>query len=171
MGTPYLCELRLISWNYAPRGWAFCDGQTLPINQNQAIFSLLGTTYGGNGQTTFVLPNLQGRIPIHFGSGFTQGQIGGETSHTLTVQELPQHNHLISASSAAPPGDAVKPTGNLLTTTDGNLTIYKVNPGTTVAMDPASIANQGGSQPHQNEQPYLVLNWIIALQGIFPSRN
>jgi microcystin-dependent protein len=170
MGTPYLGELKLVSFIFAPKGWTMCNGSTLPINQNQALFSLLGTMYGGNGQTTFLLPNLRGRIPIHFGAGFTQGQAAGEELHTVTLSETPAHTHVISATTVIPP-DATKPNGNLLTTTPGNTTIYKGSPGAFVTMDPATMPALGGSQPHENRQPYLVLNWIIALQGIFPSRT
>ena len=167
MGTPYLCELRLISWNYPPKGWAFCNGQTLPINQNQAIFALLGTTYGGNGQTTFLLPNLQGRVAMHFGNGFTQGQVGGETSHTLTLSEMPAHTHVMSGVNGNQ--NSTQPGGHLLANTAGGVTVYGT--GSPTPMFPGDLTNAGGSQPHNNEQPYLVMNWIIALQGIFPSRN
>jgi len=167
MGTPYLCETRLISWNYAPKGWSFCNGQTLAINQNQASFSLLGTMYGGNGQTTFQLPNLQGRTPIHFGNGFTQGQVGGETTHTLSASEMPQHTHAVSGVNAQ--ANSNNPAGHLLADTGQGITVYGNAAPTTLA--PGTVTNAGGSQPHENEQPYLVMNWIIALQGIFPSRN
>jgi microcystin-dependent protein len=167
MGTPYLCELRLISWNYAPRSWAFCNGQTLAINQNQAIFALLGTTYGGNGQTTFLLPNLQGKVAMHFGNGFAQGQTAGETSHTLTGSEMPAHTHVMSGVNATQ--NSTAPAGHLLANTAGGVTVYGTSGPT--PMFSGNVTNAGGSQPHQNEQPYLVMNWIIALQGIFPSRN
>lgn len=164
MGTPYLGEVRIFSFNYAPKGWAFCNGQTLPINQNQALFSLLGTTYGGNGQTTFQLPNLQGSMPMHFGNGFTQGQVGGETAHTLIASEMPAHTHQAVGSSA--PANLGVPTNNLWATGNG---AYNSTPNT--AMNPASVSNAGGSQPHDNMPPYMVLIICIALQGIFPSRN
>lgn len=166
MGTPYLGELRLIAWNYAPKGWTFANGQTVPINQNQALFALFGTMYGGNGQTTFQLPNLQGRVPIHFGSGFTQGQAGGESSHTLTVPEMPAHTHLMNAVNG--PANTTSLSGTMLAQ-GGSNNIY--HPGSGTPMLPANVSNTGGSQPHNNLQPYLVLNWIVALQGIFPSRN
>jgi microcystin-dependent protein len=173
MGSPYLTELRLVSFNFAPRGWAMCNGQLLPINQNQAIFSLVGTTYGGNGQTTFGLPDLRSRIPLHFGVGHTQGERGGEENHTLNISEVPAHTHQMVATSNQ--ADATKPTGHLLgatvsPNTGPTLTIYG-GASNLVAMSPQIIQNAGGSQPHTNQQPYLVLNWIIALSGIFPSRN
>ncbi|HEX8212011.1 MAG TPA: tail fiber protein [Longimicrobium sp.] len=166
MAEPFLSEIRVMSFNFAPKGWAMCNGQLLPINQNQALFSLLGTTYGGNGQTTFALPNLQGKTPIHTGSGFTLGQTGGEQSHTLSIAELPTHVHVANALSvtAATP----VPTGNMLATSSGE--IYS-DAAALVAMAPGTIGNVGGSQSHLNMQPYLALNFCIALQGIFPSPN
>jgi microcystin-dependent protein len=165
MSTPFLGEIRIVAFNFAPRGWAFCNGQLLPINQNQALFSLLGTTYGGNGQTTFALPDLRGRVPFHVGNGFTQGQQGGEENHTLAIGELPAHTHPATGSSAS--ANAVAPSGNLW----GSLSSggYAQAPDTT--LNPASIAGVGGGQPHNNMAPYLVLNFAIALQGIFPSRS
>jgi len=168
MSSPFLSELRLISFNFAPKGWVFANGQTLPINQNQALFSLLGTTYGGNGQTNFVLPNLQGRVPIHMGAGFTLGQRGGETNHTVTSQEMPQHIHFWNAIAATE--TASSPAGNFLANTQGALAVY-APPSNLTPMSPSDVSNVGGSQPHNNMSPYLVMNWIIALQGIFPSQN
>jgi microcystin-dependent protein len=166
VSTPFLGEIKMISWNFPPKGWAFCNGQFLPINQNQALFSLLGTMYGGNGQTTFALPDFRGRSPFHVGQGFIQGQVGGEPSHTITNSEMPAHNHMVGCNSVA--GDSVPPTGKIWAQTSqnpyGGLTNLQ-------AMDPSTISNVGGSQPHNNLQPYLVINFIIALQGIFPSRN
>jgi microcystin-dependent protein len=167
MGTPYLCELRLVSFGFPPKGWALANGQTLPINQNQAIFSLLGTTYGGNGQTNFLLPNLQGRVAMHFGGGFNQGQVGGEINHTITLNEMPAHPHVMNAVNGA--ANDNKPAGHLFGGTTGNATIYGT--AAPIPMLSADVSNAGGSQPHENEQPYLVMNWIIALVGIFPSRN
>jgi microcystin-dependent protein len=164
MGTPFMAEVKIISWNFAPQGWAFCNGQLLPINQNQALFSILGTTYGGNGQTNFALPDLRGRIPIHTGSGHTLGERGGQAAHTLTASEMTQHIHF--AQGTATNGDTVLPTGAVL---GGGAGLYGANPNTSLI--PATISNTGGSQPHENRQPFLVLNFIIALQGIFPSRN
>jgi microcystin-dependent protein len=165
MAEPFLSEIRLFSFAFAPKGWALCNGQFLPINQNQALFSLLGTTYGGDGRVNFALPDLRGRAPIHVGSGHTLGERGGEQAHTLTVAELPTHTHIANAAS----NDATQdlPTGNLLATAANQ---YAPPPGTT-SLHPQTIGNVGGSQPHQNMQPYLILSFCIALQGIFPSPN
>jgi microcystin-dependent protein len=163
MSTPFLGELKLASFNFAPKGWAQCNGQLLPINQNQALFALLGTTYGGNGQTTFALPDMRGRVPIHRGSGFTQGQAIGEESHTVTLSEMPAHNHSVSASSQN--GNQADP--KILAAASD---VYAA-PSNLTSIAPGTITNVGGSQPHENRQPYLVLTWCIALQGIFPSRN
>jgi microcystin-dependent protein len=165
MGTPYLAEMRIVSFNFAPKGWALCNGQLLPINQNQALFSLLGTTYGGDGRTTFGLPNLQGRTPIHFGNGHTLGQLGGESNHTLIVSEMPAHAHAASGSSNA--STSATPGGNDW----GSAALASYNSSQNSAMSGNAIANAGGSQPHTNTQPYLVLYIVIALQGIFPSQN
>jgi microcystin-dependent protein len=167
MSTPFLGELKIISWNFAPKGWALCNGQFLPINQNQALFSILGTTYGGNGQTTFALPDLRGRVPIHQGQSWTLGQAAGEEFHTLTMSEMTQHTHVLTGTTAT--GDLPTPNGNLLADSPNQLYSNTLTNLTTLI--PASVTNTGGSQPHENRQPYLVLNIIIALQGIFPSRN
>ena len=164
MGTPYLGEIRIFSFNFPPKGWAFCNGQLLPINQNQALFSILGTTYGGNGQTNFALPNLQGRVPVHAGNGIVLGQSSGESTHTLITTEMPAHSHTPAGSST--PANLGVPTGNLWVT--GNAAY---NPTANTSMNPASILNIGGGQPHENMSPYLTLNICIALQGIFPSQN
>jgi microcystin-dependent protein len=168
MGTPFMSEMRIMSFNFAPKGWAQCNGQFLPINQNQALFSLLGTMYGGNGQTTFALPDLRGKAPIHIGSGFTQGQAGGQEAHTLTISELPTHFHPLMANLQPNPADVALPSPNLL----GSLTtpIYRA-PSSLTTLLPATVSNVGGSQPHPNMQPYLVLNICMALQGAFPSQN
>ena len=166
MSDPFLAEIKIMSFPFAPRGWALCNGQLLPINQNQALFSLLGTTYGGNGQTNFALPNLQGRVPLHVGNGHGLGDNGGESSHTLNVSELPGHGHSLAASSAATNGMAT-PNGNYL---GGGNNAYHTAQNLT-ALNAATVSTMGGSQPHENMAPYLVLNFCIALQGIFPSRN
>jgi len=165
MGTPYLGEIRVVSFNYPPKGWAFCDGQTLAITQNQALFALLGTTYGGDGIRTFALPNLQGRVPIHLGNGFVQGQIGGETAVTILQSTMPAHAHQARGVSTA--ANALSPSGNTWAASVDNP--YS-NIGA-VAMNAASVSQVVGGEPHDNLQPYLVLNYVIALQGIFPSRN
>ena len=166
MGTPYLGELKIISWNFAPKGWAFCNGQLLPINQNQALFSLLGTTYGGNGQTTFALPDLRGRTPLHVGQGLILGQRGGEEFHTITQSEMPQHLHRANGTGNAATLDS--PANNVLAQL--NVNAYGAA-NSLVAMNSGIVTNTGGSQPHENRQPYAVLNVIIALIGVFPSRN
>jgi microcystin-dependent protein len=166
MGEPFLSEIRIVSFNFPPRGWAFCNGQLLPINQNQALFSLLGTTYGGDGRVNFALPNMQGRAPIHRGNGHTLGENGGQIAHTLSSQEMPAHTHLASAGLVE--GDSPVPTSNLLATSANPIYATASN---LVALNAASVTAVGGSQPHSNMQPYLVLNFIIALQGIFPSQN
>jgi microcystin-dependent protein len=165
MSTPYLSEIRIFSFTFAPKGWALCNGQLLPINQNQALFSLLGTTYGGNGMQNFALPNLQGRTPVHMGNGFTLGQQAGEQNHTLQTTELPTHNHTWGATNTA--ANAPNPTSNLL----GGAAEYNSSATNLVPMYPSVLAPVGGSQPHQNMQPFLTLNFCIALQGIFPSQN
>jgi len=165
MSEPFLAEIRIFAFNYAPRGWAQCNGQLLPINQNQALFSLLGTTFGGNGQTTFALPDLRGRAPVHAGADVTLGMSAGEESHTLVLSEMPAHTHLPMGDSAA--ASVTTPGGN--TWASQNANPYASSPN--VLMNPTTVSNVGGSQPHANIQPYLVLNSCIALMGIFPSRN
>jgi microcystin-dependent protein len=171
MAEPFLSEIRIMSFGFAPHGWATCDGQLLPINQNQALFSLLGTTYGGDGRVNFGLPNLQGRVPIHFGSGHTLGERGGEQGHTLSISEIPTHVHTASATSVK--GAVTTPGGNLLAATKNQLYFSPsmMQAPATAAMSPAALANVGGTQAHLNMQPFLVLNFSIALQGIFPSPN
>ncbi|MCA1635794.1 MAG: tail fiber protein [Acidobacteria bacterium] len=165
MSTPFLSEIKIVSFNFPPKGWALCNGQLLPINQNQALFALLGTTYGGNGQTNFALPNLRGQVPIHVGQGHTLGETAGSTSVTLSLQQMPAHSHGLQATTAA--SSQPVPTNGILASAN-NLYQAAAN---FIAMAPASVTNTGGSQPHNNMMPYLVLNFIIALQGIFPSRN
>ena len=170
MSEPYVAEIRLVAFNFAPRGWAFCDGQLLPIDQNQALFSLLGTTYGGNGQQTFALPDLRGRIPFHqgnlLGKAYLLGQRAGEETHTLTVSEMPAHIHTAVATSDTPA--ATSPAGGYWG--NAGISTYSSNTPTTT-MDPNTVSSVGGSQPHPNLSPYLVLNFVISLQGTFPSRN
>jgi microcystin-dependent protein len=167
MAEPFLAEIRVVSFNFPPKGWALCNGQLLPINQNQALFSLLGTTYGGDGRTTFALPNLQGRVPIQTGGGFALGQSGGEAGHVLTVAEIPAHSHSVAAASGA--GTAQSPQGNFWASI-GMFDAYSdATPDST--LNPGAIATTGANQPHDNMPPFLVLNFVIALQGIFPSRN
>jgi microcystin-dependent protein len=165
MAEPFLSEIRIMSFGFAPKGWALCNGQELPINQNQALFSLLTTTYGGNGSTTFALPNLQGRTPIHVGGGHTLGERGGEQAHTLSIAELPMHIHFAQASST----NANQPvsTGALLASAANLYT----TPNALTALTPQTVTSIGGSQAHLNMQPFLTLSFCIALQGIFPSVN
>ena len=166
MAEPFLSEIRIVSFNFAPKGWAQCNGQLLPINQNQALFSLLGTTFGGDGRVNFALPDFRGRIPIHVGGGWLLGQKAGEEFHTVTQSEMPAHTHFLQANKLA--ADVSTISGNLFGQASGG--IYG-NPANPTSILPTSITNVGGSQAHENRQPFLVLNFIIALQGIFPSPN
>lgn len=165
MAEPFLSEIRIMSFGFPPKGWAQCNGQLLPINQNQALFSLLGTTYGGDGRVNFALPDLRARAPIHVGSSHTLGERGGEQAHTLSISELPTHTHTLNAS-AATTGVVDQPGGNLPARASVNAYGSATQLG---AMDSRSVSNTGGSQAHNNMQPYLTLNFCIALQGIFPS--
>src|SRR5689334_18053788 len=170
MAEPFLSEIRMMSFGFPPKGWALCDGQLLPINQNQALFSLLGTTYGGDGRVNFALPNLQGRAPIHMGSGHTLGEKGGEQGHTLSIGEIPTHTHSASGINVA--AGTSDPTNALLAQSPQALGAVYLSPPTGLgAMHAASLQNVGGSQAHLNMQPFLVLNFCIALQGIFPSQT
>ena len=169
MSEPFLAEIRMVGFNFAPRGWAFCDGQILPINQNQSLYSLLGTTYGGDGRTSFALPDLRGRVPIHVGSSdgvhHSIEKKSGEETHTLAANEMPQHTHNIQASASA--ATSSDPTGTVLAQ---STQIYG-SPANMVAMISGTMTNTGGGQAHENMQPYLAVNFCIALQGLFPSRN
>jgi len=166
MAEPFLAEIRLMSFTFAPKGWALCNGQLLPINQNQALFSLLGTTFGGDGRVNFALPDLRGRTPIHVGSGHTLGERGGEQAHTLSIAETPTHTHVSSASSN--PASTNTPTNALVLAASTASQLY-AGASNLAAMAPNSLANVGGSQAHQNMQPFLTISFCIALQGIFPS--
>jgi microcystin-dependent protein len=167
MAEPFLSEIRMFSFVFAPKGWALCNGQLLPINQNQALFSLLGTTYGGDGRVNFALPDLRSRVPIHVGSGHTLGERGGEQAHTVSIAEMPAHFHLVNASSAD--GSLATPVNNYWGSNSERP--YSSDPTNLVAMSPTGIANTGGSQAHLNIMPSLTLSFCIALQGIFPSPN
>jgi microcystin-dependent protein len=170
MSEPFLSEIRVFSFGFPPKGWALCNGQLMPINQNQALFALLGTTYGGNGQTTFALPDLQSRIPMHFGNGHVLGERGGEQAHTLIVSEIPGHTHSVACSDVA--GTLPGATKNVWAPDNNGNAPYSSPSNTTVAnMAQNAIGNTGGSQAHNNLAPFLVLNFCIALTGIFPSRS
>ncbi len=164
---PFLGEIRMVSFNYAPRGWALCNGQLLPINQNQALFSLLGTTFGGDGRVNFALPDLRGRVPIHAGGGHTLGERAGEEAHTLSIAEVPTHQHVLNASTSD--ANSPSPTGNVFAKSGGNQ--FYGPASNLVSLIPGTVANIGGSQAHLNMQPFLTINFCIALTGIFPSQN
>jgi len=166
MAEPFLSEVRIMSFVFAPKGWALCNGQLLPINQNQALFSLLGTTFGGDGRVNFALPDLRGRIPIHVGSGHTLGEKGGEQAHTLSIAEIPTHTHVANGTTNA--ADTNTPTN---TTLLGIVNDAYGDPANLQAMAASEITTVGGSQAHLNMQPFLTLSFCIALQGIFPSPN
>jgi microcystin-dependent protein len=172
MSEPFIAEIRVLPYNFPPRGWAFCDGQLLPIAQNTALFSLLGTTYGGNGQTTFALPNLRGRMAMGSGSGpgltpRALGEVVGQESVTLLSTEMPSHSHSLMGGAS---GLTASPANAAMAPPVTGASAYRI-PGPTVAMAGDSIGPSGGGQPHENRQPYLGLNFCIALQGIYPSRN
>ena len=167
MAEPFLSEIRIMSFVFPPKGWALTDGQLLPINQNQALFSLLGTTFGGDGRVNFGLPNLQGRTPIHVGSGHTLGERGGEQAHTLSISEIPTHTHVANVTSVV--ATTNNPTSALTVAQSTSSNLYATAGSNLVAMAPGAIGNVGGSQAHLNLQPFLTLSFCIALQGIFPS--
>jgi microcystin-dependent protein len=164
MGTPFVGEIRMFGGSFAPANWAFCNGQLLSISSYEVLYNLIGTTYGGNGTTTFALPDLRGRIPLHVGGSFVQGQAAGEENHTLVIQEIPSHNHAVlgmaTGTTNAAPGN---------TYAGGGVKAYKASPSAT--MNPAVVQNNVGGAPHDNMMPYLVVSFIIALFGIFPSRS
>ena len=182
MSEPFLAEVRIVGFNFAPRGWAFCDGQILPINQNQSLYSLLGTTYGGDGRTSFALPDLRGRTPIHVGESdsgtfYREGQKSGEETHTLSVSELPNHSHPMGAvgdtADSGLPADADGSNPRYLAQASSSVgSVYSgTSDNLTQQLSSAAVTNVGGGQAHENMQPYLALNFCIALQGLFPSRN
>ena len=172
MSEPFLAEIRMYGFNFAPRGWAFCDGQVLPINQNQSLYSLLGTSYGGDGRTSFALPDLRGRVPVHVGTGDSispklLGQKGGAETNKLSLAQLPSHNHRVNSSSGE--ADTVSPINKVFAEVEG-VPAYGADTAL-IPMEPQSITNVGGGQAHENMQPFTTINYCIALQGLFPSRN
>ena len=166
MAQPYVGEIRMFAGNFNPAGWMFCDGQLLPISENETLFQLIGTTYGGDGESTFALPNLQSRAPLHQGNGFVLAETGGVESVTLTTAQIPQHTHTYIASTNT--GTDKSPSGRVTDQTSGGVLIY-IEEGVDQPMAANAIGPQGGSQPHENLQPYLAINFIISLFGIFPS--
>jgi microcystin-dependent protein len=168
MSSPFIGEIRMFGGNFAPAGWAFCNGALMPISENDALFNLIGTTYGGDGQSTFALPNLQSRIPIHAGPGFVQGQTGGTETVTLITNQIPAHSHVPTCNSAA--GTQAGPGNGLWASTSPSLNQYSTN-APTLNMDPAAIGQTGGNQPHDNMAPFLAVNFILSLFGIFPSQT
>jgi microcystin-dependent protein len=177
MSEPFLAEVKIVGFTFAPRGWALCDGQILPINQNQSLYSLLGTVYGGDGRTDFALPDMRGRVPIHVGENHPQGQKAGEETHTLTEPEMPEHQHTFRVATAtATHGRAIEPTDPNaadFVLARANFDMYRAaNQQNEVELkQPEKIPNAGGNQSHETMQPYLAVNFCIALQGLFPSRN
>jgi microcystin-dependent protein len=167
MAQPYVGEIRIFAGNFAPAGWMFCEGQILPISENETLFQLIGTTYGGDGQSTFALPDLRGRIPVHLGNGFILAETGGVETVTLTTQQIPAHGHAFLGSTGL--ASDANPGGNVVAQASQFFPYLNVNP--TVAMAPQSIGPTGGSQPHENFQPYLCVNFILSLFGIFPSQT
>ena len=171
MAQPYVGEIRMFAGNFPPNGWMFCEGQTLPISENDVLFQLIGTTYGGDGEETFCLPNLQGRVPIHMGTGpdgttYQIGEMAGTESETLSVQQIPVHTHALVGDEQ--PAESVTPTSSVFAESDEDL--YGL-PETTVALNAQTVTPAGGSQPHENMQPYLCIHYIISLFGIFPSQT
>lgn len=167
MAQPYVGEVRMFGGNFAPAGWQFCDGSLLPISEFETLFNLIGTTYGGDGQSTFAVPDLRGRLPIHQGNGFTLAETGGVEEVTLTTSQIPSHSHPFLATTS--PGGSVNPAGNVLAAITGGSAYVQMAP--TAALAAQSIGSTGGSQPHNNFQPYLCVSFIISLFGIFPSQT
>ena len=167
MGEPFVGEIRMFAGNFAPAGWAFCQGQLMPISENETLFNLIGTTYGGDGQTTFALPNLASRVPVHQGPGFVIGQSGGTETVTLTVSQIPAHSHVPQCNSN--PGTQQGPDGGVWAPATSGTMYEDVAP--TLNMDPAALGSSGGSQPHDNMIPYLCINFILSLFGVFPTQN
>jgi microcystin-dependent protein len=166
MGQPYVGEIRMFGGNFAPNGWLFCEGQLLPISENETLFQLIGTTYGGDGQETFALPDLRGRLPLHAGNGVALAQAGGAEEVTLTTATIPSHSHGMLASTAIPAGSAAQ--GSV--TGQAAAKLYRAG-SPSVTLNPQSLLQAGGNQPHSNMQPYLCINFIISLYGIFPSQS
>ena len=167
MSNPYVGEIRMFGGNFAPAGWAFCQGQLIAISENDTLFNLIGTTYGGDGQSTFGLPNLQGRAPVHVGSGFVLGQMAGSETVTVTTQQLPIHTHPMAASKDA--ANQITGANGVLASPVSLATYFNASPDT--PLNAAAVAMSGGNQPHENMQPYLVINFIISLFGIYPTQN
>jgi len=168
MAQPYVGEIRMFAGNFAPAGWMFCEGQLLPISENETLFQLIGTTYGGDGESTFALPDLRGRIPIHQGNGFILAETGGAEEITLTVNQIAAHSHPFLATTT--PGNDPNPQNNVLAEIPGGILLYISDPPS-ANMNPAAVSSTGGSQPHTNFQPYLCLNFIISLFGVYPSQT
>jgi microcystin-dependent protein len=167
MSQPYVGECRMFAGNFAPAGWMFCEGQLLPISEYETLFNLIGTTYGGDGQSTFALPDLRGRTPIHMGNGFTLAETGGVEDVTLTVSQIPAHTHALLASNTI--GTSAFAQNNVLATAPSTQAYFKTNPAFDTPLKATCVSNDGGSQPHSNLQPYLCVDWIISLFGVFPS--
>lgn len=168
MSSPFVGEIRMFGGNFAPAGWAFCNGALLPISENDVLFNLIGTTYGGDGQQTFALPNLQSRVPMHVGPGFALGQTGGAESVTLTTNQIPSHSHVPQANNN--PGTSTSPQNSVWSTGAQSINNY-INAAPSVAMATGALGNTGGSQPHDNMMPFLCVNFILSLFGIFPSQS
>ncbi len=167
MSDPYVGEIRMFGGSFAPAGWMFCDGQLLPISENETLFNLIGTTYGGDGQSTFALPDLRGRVPIHVGNSHILAETGGVEEVTLTVQQIPAHNHTFSVSTASGTGTAP---ANAVLASGSNVSIFRPDTIPNQPMNAAAVSPIGGSQPHENVQPYLTISYIISLFGIFPQQ-